>query len=219
MLKVLYDKKIRVFYEKGDIVYDVFDKEYHEIQSVDTKEMKLICKDGKILSLTPNIRATLETTNNCKIIDKRIAVLDSKKIKIKYFGDDIVKLQQIQIGNWIDLRSAETIELKKGEFKLISLGVAMELPKGYEAHVIPRSSTYKNFKIIQVNSMGLIDNSYCGENDVWFFPALAMEDTIIHKDDRICQFRIEKIMDTLEFITVDTLDNEDRGGIGSTGIK
>ena len=141
------------------------------------------------------------------------------KIKIKYIDDEIKRLKYIGEGksDWIDLRSAETVHLKKGEFRLINLGVAMELPEGYEAHIVPRSSTYKNFKVIQVNHMGVVDHSYCGNNDVWMFPAIAMEDTTINKNDRICQFRIEKIQPHIEFEEVEVLGNKDRSGIGSTG--
>lgn len=139
-------------------------------------------------------------------------------IKIKYFSDQIEKLTYIAgKSDWIDLRAAADITLKKGEFQLIPLGIAMELPKGYEAHVIPRSSTYKNFGIIQTNSMGLIDESYCGDNDQWFFPALAMRDTKIHVNDRICQFRIMEHQPSLTFVENDSLDGKDRGGFGSTG--
>ena len=139
-------------------------------------------------------------------------------IKIKYFAD-IEKIKPIEKGDWIDLRAAETVELKKGEFKLIPLGIGMELPEGYEAHVVPRSSTYKNFKIIETNSMGIIDNSYCGDNDQWFFPAYALEDTIINKNDRICQFRIIENQPKIQFEEVNELKNPDRGGHGSTGIQ
>lgn len=139
-------------------------------------------------------------------------------IKIKYFTD-IEKIKPIEKGDWIDLRAAETAELKKGEFKLIPLGIGMELPKGYEAHVVPRSSTYKNFKIIETNSMGIIDNSYCGDNDQWFFPAYALEDTIINKNDRICQFRIMEKQPKINFEEVNELKNPDRGGHGSTGVQ
>lgn len=139
-------------------------------------------------------------------------------IKIKYFTD-IEKIKPIEKGDWIDLRAAETAELKKGEFKLIPLGIGMELPEGYEAHVVPRSSTYKNFKIIETNSMGIIDNSYCGDNDQWFFPAYALEDTIINKNDRICQFRIMEKQPKINFEEVNELKNPDRGGHGSTGVQ
>lgn len=140
------------------------------------------------------------------------------KIKIKYFDPDMIRLEKIEKGNWIDLRAADTVELKKGEFKLIPLGIAMHLPLGYEAHVVPRSSTFKNFKILQTNSFGVIDESYCGDNDQWFFPALAVEDTVIHKNDRICQFRIMDHQPMIDFEEVETLGMPDRGGHGSTGI-
>ena len=140
-------------------------------------------------------------------------------IKIKYFNENIEKIAPISKGDWIDLRAAATVELKAGEFKLIPLGVAMQLPAGYEAHVCPRSSTFKNFGVIQTNSMGIIDNSYCGDNDQWFFPAFAMRDTVINENDRICQFRIMEIQPQINFVTVENLGNADRGGHGSTGVK
>lgn len=142
-----------------------------------------------------------------------------KKIKIKYRYPDITHIEKIKIGDWIDLRVAEDTHLKRDEFKLIDLGVAIQLPKGYEAIVVPRSSTFKNFKIIQANSMGVIDNSYCGPEDYWKFPAIALRDTVLHKNDRICQFRIQKIQPKLEFETVTDLNNVNRGGIGSTGTN
>ena len=138
-------------------------------------------------------------------------------IKIKYFYDDLVRLNKIEKGDWIDLRSAANVKMKAGEFLLIPLGVAMKLPEGYEAHVVPRSSTFKNFGVLQTNSMGVIDNSYCGDDDQWFFPALAMRDTEIKKNDRICQFRIVEKMKDINFIEVDKLDEKSRGGFGSTG--
>lgn len=142
-----------------------------------------------------------------------------KKIKIKYANQMMQRINKLICGDWIDLRAAETIEMKAGEFKLIPLGVAMELPDGYEALVAPRSSTYKSFGIIQTNSIGVIDESYCGENDFWFFPAYALRDTRIEVNDRICQFRIIKHQPTLEFDEVEELSNLDRGGHGSTGVK
>ena len=140
-------------------------------------------------------------------------------IRIKYFTDKIDKLAYIGgKSDWIDLRAAERVELKKGEFKLIPLGVALALPKGYEAHVVPRSSTFKTYGVIQANSMGIIDNSYCGPNDQWKFPALAVRDTVIEVNDRICQFRIVENQPALQFLKVETLGGPDRGGFGSTGI-
>jgi dUTP pyrophosphatase len=141
------------------------------------------------------------------------------QIKIKYFNHNLPKIEKLTHGDWLDLRAAKTVELKKDEFTLIPLGVAMELPEDYEAHVIPRSSTFKNFGIIETNSMGLIDESYKGDNDQWFFPAYALRDTKIEFGERICQFRIMEKMPEVEFIEVEHLGNEDRGGHGSTGTK
>lgn len=143
------------------------------------------------------------------------------EIKVKYFYDfsDDEKLKKIEKGDWIDLRCAEDVELKKGEFKLLKLGVGMILPEGYEAHIVPRSSTFKTWKIIQANMMGVIDNSYSGNNDQWHFPAIAWEDTKINKGDRICQFRIVKKMEGIDIIEVTELNSISRGGFGSTGKK
>ena len=142
----------------------------------------------------------------------------AEQIKIQYKDETIERLKYIDgKSDWIDLRAAERIELKQGEFKLIPLGVAMELPKGYEAHIVPRSSTYKNFGIIQTNHTGIVDESYCGPNDWWYMPAYALRDTVIEKNDRICQFRIQKHQPEVVFEEVDALTGQDRGGIGSTG--
>lgn len=141
-----------------------------------------------------------------------------KTIKIKYFDDKLQKLEYIDgKSDWIDLRSAEDVDLKQGDFKLIPLGIAMEIPEGYEAHVVPRSSTFKNFGVIQANSMGIIDHSYCGDNDQWFMPVIAMRDTHISFNDRICQFRIMENQPTIVFDEKDHLEGADRGGFGSTG--
>lgn len=142
-----------------------------------------------------------------------------QKIRIQYLNDNIKKLEYIDgKSDWIDLRSAEDIELKKGEFKLIPLGVAMQLPKGYEAHVVPRSSTFKNYGIIQTNHCGIIDESYCGAGDWWYMPVYAMRDTKIMANDRICQFRIMEHQPLISF-EEGKLGGENRGGIGSTGVK
>lgn len=139
-------------------------------------------------------------------------------IKIKYFTDKIEKLRYIDgKSDWIDLRCAEEIRLKKGEWKLIPLGVAMQLPEGYEAHIVPRSSTFKNFGIIQTNHCGVVDSSYCGDNDQWFMPVLAVRDTEIHVNDRICQFRIMENQPRIEFEEAEHLGASDRGGFGTTG--
>lgn len=141
-------------------------------------------------------------------------------IQIKYFSDKIDKLTYIDgVSDWIDLRAADDVKLSKGEFKLIPLGIGMKLPEGYEAHVVPRSSTFKNFGIIQTNHQGVIDCSYCGDNDQWFMPVYAIRDTEIHINDRICQFRIMENQPKIVFNEVSSLDSTDRGGFGSTGIK
>jgi len=142
------------------------------------------------------------------------------ELKIRYFSDSIDRLAYIAgKSDWIDLRAAEEVRMKAGEFRLIPLGVAIALPEGYEAHVVPRSSTFKNFGILQTNSMGVIDESYSGDNDQWFFPAYAVRDTVIRVNDRICQFRIMKHQPALSFREVEKLGGEDRGGFGSTGIQ
>ena len=142
------------------------------------------------------------------------------EIKIKYFTNKIDKLCYIDgKSDWIDLRAAETVKMKAGEFKLIPLGIAMQLPQGYEAHVVPRSSTFKNFGIIQTNSQGVIDESYSGPNDQWFFPAYALRDTVINTNDRICQFRIMEHQPKIKFTESSLENNTDRGGHGSTGTN
>ena len=153
-------------------------------------------------------------------------------IKVKYFNDKVEKLAKITKGNWIDLRAAEDVILKAGEFKLIPLGIAMELPRGYEAHVVPRSSTFKNFGIIQTNHQGVIDgystddngdiiegSGYCGNDDQWFMPVYALRDTEIHLNDRICQFRIMEQQPKIIFEEVKELMSTNRGGHGSTGTR
>ena len=143
-----------------------------------------------------------------------------KEIKIKYLNDDITRLEYIDgKSDWIDLRAAEEVELKAGEFKLIHLGVAMQLPEGYEAHIVPRSSTFKKWGIIQTNHCGIVDNSYCGPNDWWRMPVFALRDTKIEINDRICQFRIQKNQPTLVFNEVEEMEADNRGGFGSTGTK
>ena len=141
-----------------------------------------------------------------------------EKIKIKYFTYEIERLCYIDgKSDWIDLRASERVELKAGEFKLIPLGVAMELPKGYEAHVVPRSSTFKNYGILQTNSCGIIDGSYCGDDDMWRLPAYATRDTVIEKNDRICQFRIVENQPQILFEECAQKNKKNRGGFGSTG--
>ncbi len=142
-------------------------------------------------------------------------VFENRAIKIKYHttGNKIAK---IKFGDWIDLSSSEDVIINRGQFKLISLGISMKLPDGYEAHVVPRSSTFKTWGILQTNSMGVIDNSYSGNGDIWKFPAYATKDTEIKKGDRICQFRIMKKAN-MHFKEVEDLGDKNRGGFGSTG--
>lgn len=142
-----------------------------------------------------------------------------KVIQIKYFDNEIEPIGKISVGDWIDLRCAETVRLVRGEYRLLRLGVGMILPYGYEAHVLPRSSTPSKFGIILANSMGVIDNSYSGDDDEWKFPAVALWDTTIHKGDRIAQFRIVRNQPPIELQVVEHLNTISRGGIGSTGTR
>lgn len=141
------------------------------------------------------------------------------EIKIKYHNSELEKLRSLTIGDWIDLRAAERVELKAGEFRLISLGVSMKLPEGYEAHIAPRSSSFTKWGFLQVNSVGVVDNSYAGTNDIWKLPVYATRDAVIEVNDRICQFRIMERMPQIVFTEVDALDDADRGGFGSTGVR
>lgn len=154
-------------------------------------------------------------------------------IPVKYHSD-IEHLEKIKIGDWVDLRVAEDVFVPRNEYVEISLGVSMKLPDGYEAHIVPRSSTFKKYGVIQTNGMGIIDNSYSGTNDIWKFPAYCLKPngvgnhpkdgfitwgSHIQKGDRICQFRIVKKQPQLEFESVEFLDDTDRGGFGSTGVN
>ncbi len=140
-------------------------------------------------------------------------------IEISYHNPELERIKPIEKGDWIDLRAAKRYTLAKGDFALIDLGVSIKLPEGYEAHLCPRSSTFKKWGIIQTNSMGIIDNSYCGEDDVWMMPVLATRDTVIEVNDRICQFRIEKIQPNVMLKEVESLGDKSRGGFGSTGAR
>lgn len=191
----LYDKVEKDFTdEDGNLILYVKDKD-GEIWEVCSSHVKLADDEKKSMSVSNN----------------------ALEIKIKFHDDELIKPEKISKGDLIDLRAAEDVEMKAGDFKLISLGVSMKLPEGWKAQVYPRSSTFKNFGIIQANSVGQIDNSYSGTNDIWKFPAIALRDTVIHKNDRICQFEIVPIQPPIRFTEVQVLDDEDRGGIGSTG--
>lgn len=141
----------------------------------------------------------------------------AETIQIKYHDKDLPKVKEIACGDWIDLRAASSYDLKAGDFKLIDLGVSIKLPDGYEAHLAPRSSTFKNWGILQTNSVGVIDNSYSGDSDVWMMPVYCTRDAQIKKGDRICQFRIMKRQPDVELVEVEHLEGKSRGGFGSTG--
>ena len=141
-----------------------------------------------------------------------------EEIKVKYFVDDIDELCYVDgKSDWIDLHAAEDVTMKAGEFRLIPLGVAIALPEGYEAHIVPRSSTFKNYGLLQTNSMGVVDYTYRGDNDQWHVPMYATRDVHIDKNTRICQFRIVRNQPPLRFVRVDHLEGPDRGGFGPTG--
>ena len=141
------------------------------------------------------------------------------KLQIKYHNEEIGKIKKIDKGDWIDLRAAEKVELKQGEFAMISLGISVKMPDGWEAYIAPRSSTFKTWGIIQTNSIGIVDNSYSGNNDIWKMPVYATRDTVINVNDRICQFRIMPKMPTFDIEIVTNLEGPDRGGFGSTGTN
>ena len=138
------------------------------------------------------------------------------EIKIKLIDKECAPERH---GDWIDLKAAKTVRYNKGDFVMIPLGVAMKLPKGHEGHLLPRSSTFRKYGVLLVNGTGIIDNAYCGNEDQWCFPALAMRDGVINKGERIAQFRVFKTMDSfLTFNVVEHLESPNRGGFGSTGV-
>ena len=138
-------------------------------------------------------------------------------IPIKYFDEEVEEIHEIEVGDWIDLRSRATFHYDELTDVLIPLNVAMQLPEGYEAHLLPRSSTFKKYGIIQTNSMGVIDNSYAGDDDEWLMPAFALKKGTIKKNERVAQFRIVKKMPYTNFRKQESLGNANRGGFGSTG--
>ena len=162
------------------------------------------------------------TVNEKELIGKlgkaNVEVLDTPSpiVKVKYLTD-IIPIEKLPQGSWVDLRCAKTVSIKAGTYAQIPLGIAMELPEGYEAVVAPRSSTFKKYGVLLANSLGVIDPDYCGDNDQWHFLAYAVRDTVIEKNERICQFRIQRRQPEFEFMNVEHLGNPDRGGIGSTG--
>lgn len=140
----------------------------------------------------------------------------SEVIRIKYHAD-IDHIRQTDGSDWIDLRSADDVLLQAGQYRRISLGISVQLPAGYEAHILPRSSTFEKYGVLLVNGMGIIDNSYCGDSDIWQFPVYATRDVFIPKNARICQFRIVHNQPNLAILTVEEMENADRNGFGSTG--
>lgn len=204
---------------------------YKKNEKVWVKELK---KTAKVKELNiPNLEATIELYIDGKLTEKTVKFMEIDKLNkngrrfnknltilVKYFDGETKELEKIPTGDWIDLRSAETIEYKQGDFIKLPLGIAMSLPFEYEAHVAPRGSTFKNFGVIQTNSVGVVDESYRGNDDQWFVPLLAMRDGKIEKGDRVCQFRImSKMPKNLKLITVKELKSPNRGGHGSTGVK
>lgn len=142
-------------------------------------------------------------------------------IKIKYFSN-VPPLEQVEGSDWIDLRVAQDVSLLGNKFKVVPFGVGIKLPKGYEAHIVPRSSTFKKWGVIQTNHMGVVDESYCGDNDQWRWPMYVLErrpKTKIPKGTRVAQFRIVKKQPKIVFKMVDSFGAPDRGGFGSTGEK
>ena len=196
-----------------------------EIRDLDKKREEILDK----LNTLPGGYQELVLLNSLDDCESRVRFLnelliemEDKKmnIKIKYFADDMEPLTYIDgKSDWIDLRAAQDMTIAAGTYIAIPLGIGMKLPIGYEAHVVPRSSTFKNFGLLQTNSMGVIDETYCGDNDQWHFPAYATRDTVVHKNDRICQFRIVEHQPTIEFTPVEHLADESRGGLGSSGIQ
>ena len=212
-------------FKVGDVV--VLTKKYDLLKAIGMEGYEG-CR-GQIISIdaqNTNLPYEIQMENSLgtfwiknEVIKKLIG--KSFTIPIKYHNPELTHLQKID-GNksdWIDLRAAEKVTLKKGEIRRISLGISMQLPENYEAHILPRSSAPEKFGIIMAHSQGIIDNSYCGDDDVWSFLALAIRNTTIYVNDRIAQFRIYQNQPSILFVPVDTLGNPNRGGFGSTGIK
>ena len=120
-------------------------------------------------------------------------------------------------GAWIDLRAVEDYEYKAGDALMIDLGVNIKFPEGNEGLLVVRSSTFKKYGIIQTNAIGIIEDNYCGNDDIWMLPVYALRDGKIKKGDRVCQFRVHKVMDDVNFTIVDDMGVPNRGGLGSTG--
>ena len=196
-----------------------------EIRGLDKKREEILDKLGTLPGGYREL-VLLNSLDNCesrvRFLNELLVEMESEtmNIEIKYFADNMEPLTYIDgKSDWIDLRAAQDMTIAAGTYVAIPLGIGMKLPEGYEAHVVPRSSTFKNFGLLQTNSMGVIDETYCGDNDQWHFPAYATRDTVVHKNDRICQFRIMEHQPTIEFTPVEHLADESRGGLGSSGIQ
>ena len=140
----------------------------------------------------------------------------TETIKIKYLPG-AARMEKVEKGDWVDCFDHEDVTLHKGERAYINLGFSCQLPEGYEAILAPRSSTFKRWGLLQTNSIGVIDSTYCGNDDIWMMPVFATRDITIPKETRLCQFRIQKVQPDIEFEEVEDLGNEQRGGLGSTG--
>ena len=138
------------------------------------------------------------------------------RIRVKEITEGCMP-QALEQGDWIDLKAACDVVMFEGEYAVIPLGIAVELPEGYEAHIAPRSSTFKRYGVLCANSVGIIDNAYNGDGDQWGFPVYATRRTEIPKGARVCQFRVVASQPALEIERVESLGNADRGGFGSTG--
>lgn len=154
-----------------------------------------------------------------KIVDAamRISKHEIEEVKVRYLPG-APHIEQVGWGSWIDLYTYEDVTLKAGQREYISMGVAMQLPQGYEAILAPRSSTFKRYGLLQSNSIGVIDSTYNGDDDIWCMPVVATRDIYIPKGTRICQFRIQKEQPKIHFVTVSSLGNENRNGFGSSGV-
>lgn len=218
--------------ELSELIYDVFclmhsaDWYFSADTGEETYRKDVAYFKNKWLARTPKQRLEQEIESALDMARENLNTVfganidrDNMPIKVKYFDPDIDHIQKIAVGDWIDLRAAERVEMKRGEYYCIRLGVGMILPDGYEALLLPRSSTPEKFGIMCAHSMGVIDNSYSGDTDEWKFPAVALRDTVIEKGDRIAQFRIIENQPSITFETVDHLNAKSRGGLGSTGTR
>ena len=153
-----------------------------------------------------------------KDVEKMVRTQGFPEIKVKYHNPDLKEIEVNPFGNFVDLRAAETVQLKKGDFRLIDLGISTELPAGYWGQLVVRSSVFKNYGLIQTNGFGVIDTTYNGEDDHWMLPVYATRDTEVKLNDRIAQFRLVKDQ-PFAIMEVEHLSDEARGGFGSSGIQ